>query len=312
MAYQPRLDRQLPDLHRLVVHPMADVEDVGEVVDLAAFGRRCRAQPRPGVGGTVDDTAPPSRRRVVAPPHEKPGEIEAVIGMQMRQQHVHGVGVGRGSKGSEHTTTEVEYQRWGVRRGDQISGRGAESGPTTLPEQPSMVIRTLTSLPCPRSAWRKHRSFRSSTSCSRAKVTLNRPDAVQCGPEKLRAARAANASGSPVASNTRRGGGAPGPGCGFNRSFSVRTRNRSFAVSSALDTRLTLSPIASWIRPDSIGQRVQPSMSVSTSARCNGSRYPSARPSTCLPLGHPRSTKSTNRGQATENTSISRAAANAS
>ena len=87
---------------------MPDVEDVGEVVDLAALGRRRRAQPRPGVRRAVHHAALLGRRRVVAPPHEQAGQIEAVVGVQMRQQHVHRVGVGVALQRAEHTTTEVE------------------------------------------------------------------------------------------------------------------------------------------------------------------------------------------------------------
>ena len=46
---------------------------------------------------------------------------------------------------------------------------------------------------------------------------------------------------------------AGGASCGGSRSSSVSTLSKSLAVSSALDTNVTVIPIASWISPDSIG-----------------------------------------------------------
>ena len=51
VAYLTGQNGQRADLDGLVVDPVPDFEDVGEVVDLAALGRRCGAQARPGVAG---------------------------------------------------------------------------------------------------------------------------------------------------------------------------------------------------------------------------------------------------------------------
>ncbi len=121
MAHQPRHHRKRTDLHRLVVDPVPDVEDVGEVVDLPALGRRRRAQPRPRVRRAVHHAALVGRRRVVAPPHEQAGQVEAVVGMQVREQHVHRVGIGVTLQRAEHSAPEIDDQRRRVGGGKQGS-----------------------------------------------------------------------------------------------------------------------------------------------------------------------------------------------
>jgi hypothetical protein len=44
-----------------------------------------------------------------------------VVGMQVRQQHVHGVGIGIALQRAEHAGAEVKDKRWGVRRGEQVT-----------------------------------------------------------------------------------------------------------------------------------------------------------------------------------------------
>ena len=60
---------------------------------------------------------------MVAPPDEQAGKIEAVVGMQVRQQYVHRVGVGVALQRTEHAAAEVDDQWRGVGRGQQIPGR---------------------------------------------------------------------------------------------------------------------------------------------------------------------------------------------
>ncbi len=62
-------------------------------------------------------------RRVIAPPHEQAGQVQAVVGMQMREQHMHRVGVGMALQRAEHSAAEVDDQRRRVGRGQQIAGR---------------------------------------------------------------------------------------------------------------------------------------------------------------------------------------------
>src|SRR4051812_1577060 len=59
-----------------------------------------------------------------------------------------------------------------------------ESGPTTLPEQPSTVIRTLPSLPCLPARWRKHHRIDRRSSSLGADMTLNRSNAVKSWTEE--------------------------------------------------------------------------------------------------------------------------------
>ena len=106
-----------------LVDPVADVEDVGEVVDLRALRRRRRAEPRPRVLRAVHQAALWRGRRMVAPPNEQPGQVEAMVGVQVRQQDVHRVGVGVALQRAEHAASEIDDQRQGVGRGQQVPGR---------------------------------------------------------------------------------------------------------------------------------------------------------------------------------------------
>src|SRR6516225_1923576 len=61
---------------------------------------------------------------MVAAPHEQARQIEAMVGVQMRQQHVDRTGVGVPLQRTQHTATEVDYQRRGIRRPKQIARCG--------------------------------------------------------------------------------------------------------------------------------------------------------------------------------------------
>ena len=54
---------------------------------------------------------------------QQAGKIEAVVGVQMRQQDVHRVRIGMALQRTEHASAEIEHQRRRVGRGDEVSGR---------------------------------------------------------------------------------------------------------------------------------------------------------------------------------------------
>ena len=60
---------------------------------------------------------------MVAPPNEKPWKVETMIGMQVRQQNMHRVGIGVPLQCTEHAAAEVDGQRGGVGRGQEVPGR---------------------------------------------------------------------------------------------------------------------------------------------------------------------------------------------
>ena len=60
---------------------------------------------------------------MVAPPDEQAGQVEAMVGVQVRQQDVHRVRIGVALKRTEHTTPEIDDQRRGVGRGQEVPGR---------------------------------------------------------------------------------------------------------------------------------------------------------------------------------------------
>jgi hypothetical protein len=78
---------------------------------------------------------------VIAPPDEQARQIQQDVGVQMREQDIDGARIGVALQRTQHSAAEVEHHRYRVGLGQQISDAG-ESGPTTLPEQPSTVIRT--------------------------------------------------------------------------------------------------------------------------------------------------------------------------
>jgi hypothetical protein len=123
MAHQPRLDRQRADLHALPVDPVPDVENIAEIVDLSTFWRGRRPQACPRLLRSVHQAALRRGRRVVAPPNEEAGKVEAMIGMQVRQQYVHRVRIRMALQRTEYTTAEVNGQRRGFGRRQQIPGR---------------------------------------------------------------------------------------------------------------------------------------------------------------------------------------------
>jgi hypothetical protein len=45
---------------------------------------------------------------VVPPPHEQAGQVQAVICVQVREQHMHRVGVGMALQRAEDSTPEVD------------------------------------------------------------------------------------------------------------------------------------------------------------------------------------------------------------
>jgi hypothetical protein len=118
-----RVGQAALEADRLTVHPLAHVEDVGEVIEIPAQRRGCRGQPRPGVAGAVHDSALSSRFGVVATPDEQPRQIKAMIGVQMGQQDVHLVGVGVALQRPEHAAAEVDDQWRGVGGGQQVARR---------------------------------------------------------------------------------------------------------------------------------------------------------------------------------------------
>ena len=92
--------------------------------------------------------ARPRGRRMIAPPHEQAGQVQAMIGMQMREQLMYRVRVGMAlhapSTPPPKSMTPVVCQAPSARVAE-----AGDSGPTTLPEQPSTVIRTLTACHAP-------------------------------------------------------------------------------------------------------------------------------------------------------------------
>ena len=61
------------------------------------------------------------RRRVVAPPHEQAGQVQTVVGVQVREQHMDRVGVGVTLQRAKHSTPEIDDQRRSVRGGKQVA-----------------------------------------------------------------------------------------------------------------------------------------------------------------------------------------------
>jgi hypothetical protein len=69
---------------------------------------------------------------MVAAPDEQPGQIQAVVSVQMREKDAHGSGVGVPLQRSKHSATEVDGEWWGVRRGDEVPrSRRIRSGDAT-------------------------------------------------------------------------------------------------------------------------------------------------------------------------------------
>ena len=60
---------------------------------------------------------------MVAAPDEQPGQVEAMVGVQVRQQDVYRVGVGMTLQRAEHAAAEIDRKRRGVRRAQQVPGR---------------------------------------------------------------------------------------------------------------------------------------------------------------------------------------------
>ena len=58
---------------------------------------------------------------MIAPPDEQAGQVEAVVGVQVREQHMHRVGVGVTLQGAKHSTAEIDAQRRGVRGGKEVA-----------------------------------------------------------------------------------------------------------------------------------------------------------------------------------------------
>ena len=184
-----------------------DVEDVGAIVDLAAVRRRRRAEPRPGVARAVHQRLAGGRRRVIAAPDEQPGQVEAVIGVQMRQQHVDRTRVGVPLQRAEHASTEVDHQWRSVRRPQQITRcRRVRADDAPGAAQHGYSHGHYCAMPKYHvgeniAAFADAESF----ILGRCDVTMTGSTPVIAGPRN-RAARLVNASGSPVASNTRSGG----------------------------------------------------------------------------------------------------------
>ena len=126
---------------------MADVEDVAEVIEFPALG--ADAAPSRDQVSSVRTSSPALRRiRVVATPDEQPGQVQAVVGMQMGEQDLHITRI-RVPLQAPNTPPPKSITSGGVSGALRRYPDAGESGPTTLPEQPSTVIRTVTSLPCP-------------------------------------------------------------------------------------------------------------------------------------------------------------------
>ena len=121
VAHQPGHDVDRADCHGLTVDPVMHVENVRAVVDLAAEWRRRRAEARPGVARAVQQRLPFGRRRMVAAPDEQPRHVEAMIGVQVRQQHVNRTRIGVPLQRAEHASTEVDHQGRRIRCPQQIT-----------------------------------------------------------------------------------------------------------------------------------------------------------------------------------------------
>ena len=141
----------------LTVAPVPDVEDVGSRRARRPPARtrppaatRCRwaRTGSPGPWRASGDTAATRTAR----------QIQTVVGVQMRQQDVHLVGIGVALQSAEDTAPKSSTSG-GVSGAVSKYPDAGESGPTTLPEQPRMVIRTATSLPCPQPLRGKHHQF---------------------------------------------------------------------------------------------------------------------------------------------------------
>ncbi len=60
---------------------------------------------------------------MVTPPHKKSRQVQTMVRMQMRQQHMHRRGIRVPLQRAEHTPAEVDNQRRCVRRSEQIPRR---------------------------------------------------------------------------------------------------------------------------------------------------------------------------------------------
>ena len=166
--------------------------------------------------------------RAVLPRHVEPEEVDAVVRVQMGDEHgieVRGVEVAL--QGPQRAAAEVEQQVVvaAVVLGPHQVGRGGRVRAGEGPGAPD--------------DGEPHRAPTSPVTASGAPAsTAAGRAATASGPRKRRASRA-NSSGSPVVSHSCSGSGRSGR----SASASARSRKTSLAVSSALETRVTPSPM---------------------------------------------------------------------
>ena len=60
---------------------------------------------------------------MIAPPDEQAGKVEAVVGMQVRKQHMHRVGVRVALQRTQYAAAEIDDEWRGVGRSQQVPGR---------------------------------------------------------------------------------------------------------------------------------------------------------------------------------------------
>jgi hypothetical protein len=60
---------------------------------------------------------------VVTTPHEQTGKVQAMVGVQMRKQHMHRVGVCMALQRTENSAAEIDNKRRRVGCSQQIPGR---------------------------------------------------------------------------------------------------------------------------------------------------------------------------------------------
>ena len=65
--------------------------------------------------GPYISSRPYGRVRVVAPPDEQSRQVQAVIGVQVRQQDVHFAGIRVALQRTEYSAAEIDHQRGRVR-----------------------------------------------------------------------------------------------------------------------------------------------------------------------------------------------------
>lgn len=142
-------DGEGTEAERSAVAQGSYVEGVGDVVDLSCHLGRGDTETLRGAGRTVDGYPTGGGVRRVAAPHEEAGNVEAVVGVEMRQEHGHLAGIGVALQ-APSTPGPKSMTRGGVSGAVSRYPDAGESGPATLPEHPRTVMRIKVMLPCRR------------------------------------------------------------------------------------------------------------------------------------------------------------------